>query len=119
MEREDLIRVSLRDQETSIRTEFSTLRIPYEAAIEAERQKHVIERQNIVDRFKQQRDTLDKNLRGVEEDAARAVEKLDVKQGGVRKEMLGPQFRTLKAERDLERFRGITFRSYAKRVLFS
>jgi hypothetical protein len=109
----------LRDQETSIRTKFSTLRIPYEAAIEAERQKHLVERQKIVDRFNQQQDTLGKNLRGVEEDAARAVEKLDVKQGGVRKEMLGLQFRMLKAERDLDRFRGITFRFYAKRVLFS
>jgi hypothetical protein len=93
------------------------LKIPFEAVLVSERQKHEVERTKISSEFKQKRQALGARIREVEEDAVRAVVKLDSKQNEVRKEMFDLQWRNAKVERELARFSRVSFRSYVKRVL--
>lgn len=109
----------LRIREASIRRKYADFKMPHEAVLVSEQQKHEAERNRISSEFKQKRQALAAKIREVEEDAVRAVGKFDSKQYEVRKGMFELQWRMAKIERDLARFSGVLFRSYIKRVLFS
>jgi hypothetical protein len=60
--------------------------LPHEAVSASENQKHEAERTRISLEFKQKRQAIKARIREIDEDAVRAVVKLDSKQNEVRKE---------------------------------
>jgi DNA-binding helix-hairpin-helix protein with protein kinase domain len=109
---------SLRIQEAAIKTKYSGLRVPVDAVLASERQKHQIELARINGEFKQKRDTLAVKARELEQSAVREVVKVDEQQNMVRKDMFALQWRIGKVERELGRFSRVSFGSYLRRVMF-
>jgi len=109
---------SLRIQETAVKTKYSGLRMPVDAVLASERQKHQIELARINAEFKQKRDSLAVKARELEQNAVREVVRVDEQQNTIRKDMFALQWRIGKVERELGRFSGVSFGSYLKRVMF-
>ena len=107
----------LKTREISIRTRYKGLKHPHEVVLLLERQKHESERTRISLEFQQRRHATGAKVREIEEDAVRAIVRLDSKQNEIRKEMFNLQWRMAKVEREVARFSRVSFGSYVRRVL--
>ena len=108
---------SLRVQEAAIKTKYAGLRMPVDAVLASERQKHQILLARINADFKQKRDSLAVRAKELEQSAVREVVNVDEQQNTVRKDMFAIQWRIGKVDRELGRFFRVSFGSYIKRVM--
>lgn len=108
---------SLRVQEAAIKTKYAGLRMPVDAVMASERQKHQILLARINADFKQKRDSLAVRAKELEQSAVREVVNVDEQQNTVRKDMFALQWRIGKVDRELGRFFRVSFGSYIKRVM--